>query len=283
MSRKLVMVGALLVGSMMATGCVSQKEYDHAVEAEQTWQARLAEAQSERDAADARARQLASENSALRSELSGLQDQNQQIASRTKGLEDQIRGMAGRIDNVKLSMLDPTTDAALRALATQYPDLIGYDSARGMLRIASDLTFDSGSDSVKTGAVEALQKVAQVLTTSGASYELRIEGHTDAQRMSNPNTIRRHGDNRGLSLNRAKAVSESLQRAGVPAERILVAGWGQYRPRVANTASGNTPANRRVEIFLVAPTGDSYSGGSDTGWTETPAQPTGNGDEFPVK
>lgn len=283
MSRKLVLVGALLAGALMGTGCVSQKEYDHSVEAEQTWQQRLAEAQSERDAADARARQLAAENSAMRGEIESLQQSVAMTGTRAQDLENQIRGMGDRLNNVRLTMLDPTTDAALRALANQYPNLIGYDAERGMLRIASDLTFDSGSDVVKSGATEALQKVAQVLTSSGASYELRIEGHTDAQRMSNSATIQRHGDNRGLSLNRAKAVSESLQRSGVPAERILVAGWGQYRPRMANTASGNTPANRRVEIFLVAPTGGSYSdGGGDTGWQDAPATPAKQ-DEFPVK
>lgn len=288
MSRKLVMVGALLVGSMMATGCVSQREYDHSVEAEQTWQARLAEVESERDAANARARSLAEENNNLRSDLSSAQQASAGIGTRAQELENQIRNMAGRLDNVRLSMLDPTTDAALRNLASQYPNLIGYDSDRGMLRIASDLTFDSGSDVVKTGATEALTKVGQVLSSSGAAYELRIEGHTDAQRMSNQNTIRQHRDNRGLSFNRAKAVSEALQRSGVPAERIFVGGWGQYRPRVQNTATGNTPENRRVEIFLVPPTGNSYSGGSDTGWSDTPNQPAGtpsnsNNDEFPVK
>lgn len=286
MSRKLVMVGALLVGSMMATGCVSQREYDHSVEAEQTWQARLAEIESERDAANARARSLAEENNSLRNDLSSAQQANAGIGTRAQDLENQIRTMAGRLDNVRLSMLDPTTDAALRNLASQYPNLIGYDADRGMLRIASDLTFDSGSDVVKTGASEALSKVAQVLTSSGASYEMRIEGHTDAQRMGNQNTIRKHGDNRGLSLNRAKAVSEALQRSGVPAERILVAGWGQYRPRVQNTPTGNTPENRRVEIFLVPPTGNSYSGGgSNAGWSDTPAQPANNtnNNDFPIK
>lgn len=281
MSRKLAMVGALLVGSMMATGCVSQSEYDKSVEGHQNLHAQLAEAQSQRDAAEARARSLAEENSTLRNELSEAQQASAGIGSRAADLENQIRNMAGRLDSVRLSMLDPTTDAALRNLASQYPNLIGYDADRGMLRIASDLTFDSGSDVVKPGAGEALAKVAQVLTSSGATYELRIEGHTDAQRMSNENTIRRHGDNRGLSFNRAKAVSEALQRSGVPAERIFVGGWGQYRPRVQNTATGNTPENRRVEIFLVPPTGSAYSGGAEN----APDQPATNNkdEEFPIK
>ena len=39
-------------------------------------------------------------------------------------------------------------------------------------------------------------------------------------------------------------------------------GWGEFRPLVANSGNGNTPANRRVEIYLtpltvpLAPTGN---------------------------
>jgi hypothetical protein len=36
---------------------------------------------------------------------------------------------------------------------------------------------------------------------------------------------------------------------------MMAAGWGEYRPAVTNTPSGNTPQNRRVEIFLVKSAG----------------------------
>jgi len=72
--------------------------------------------------------------------------------------------------------------------------------------------------------------------------------------MSNQATVRRFGDNRGLSLARARAVSEALQSAGLPGERIMVAGWGPHRPLVPNNPSGGTRENRRVEIFVVATT-----------------------------
>jgi hypothetical protein len=38
---------------------------------------------------------------------------------------------------------------------------------------------------------------------------------------------------------------------GVSPQKMMAAGWGEFRPTVTNNANGNTPQNRRVEIFLV--------------------------------
>jgi hypothetical protein len=67
-----------------------------------------------------------------------------------------------------------------------------------------------------------------------------------------------------LSAHRAISVRRVLSDRGVAPERVQAAGWGEHRPSVPNTASGNTPANRRVEIYLVpstwrGPTGSSAS------------------------
>ncbi|MFA6046954.1 MAG: OmpA family protein, partial [Phycisphaerales bacterium] len=159
--------------------------------------------------------------------------------------------LQGRIDSMKFGPLDADTDQALTALAAQFPDLIKYDSARGMLRFAADLTFDSGSDVVKEDAKRAIAALGQILNNSSAAgYDVYIEGHTDSQRIS-ANTAKRHPTNRHLSAHRAISVIEDLAKIGVKPGRMLAAGWGEWRPAVPNSASGNTPANRRVEIFLV--------------------------------
>ena len=43
-----------------------------------------------------------------------------------------------------------------------------------------------------------------------------------------------------------------LGQNGVTSSRLGVMGYGEYRPRVPNPASGGSEANRRVEIFLVS-------------------------------
>jgi chemotaxis protein MotB len=149
--------------------------------------------------------------------------------------------------------LDPATDSALQALAAQYPELFVYDSETGMLRFKSDLTFDSGSDVVKSEARSALGQLATILNGPAAQYDIRVVGHTDAQRVRQV-AGRRFKDNLELSAFRSISVRNVLVGAGVAATRVEFAGRGEFDPIVPNTAgSGNTQENRRVEMFLVRP------------------------------
>jgi chemotaxis protein MotB len=156
---------------------------------------------------------------------------------------------------LQLGPLDPETDAALASLAAQNPTLIQYDQAKGMLRFSSDLTFDSGSDVVKEGAKASLAALGKVLSgASAANYEVMIVGHTDSQPVSQATVQRGHASNMHLSCHRAIAVRKELSSLGVPQEKMYAAGWGEYRPLVPNSGNGNTPQNRRVEIYLTRAT-----------------------------
>jgi chemotaxis protein MotB len=212
---------------------------------------------------------LRRQNQELSSELSMVQkdrtakeslisEQNSQLAR----LKDELRKMGVNYDDltkrmagIGLSPLDKETDDALAALAAQYPDLIRYDQQRGMLRFASDLTFASGQDSVQENARQSLQALGRILSSGpAAQYEVMIMGHTDAQPISS-GTARNHPTNMHLSAHRAIAVRNVLAQIGVPQEKMFVAGWGEFRPAVPNSGpKGNTPQNRRVEIYLTRPT-----------------------------
>ena len=50
---------------------------------------------------------------------------------------------------------------------------------------------------------------------------------------------------------RATSVADSLIRAGVPAEKISVMGFGEQRPRESNRTPEGRSANRRVEVVFV--------------------------------
>lgn len=194
---------------------------------------------AERDDATGRARSL-------------IDEYQSQVAALEAQLDERDRALLafeGELDRLDFTTLDPATDRALAQLAAQYPDLVSYDPDRGMLRFNSDLTFDSGSADVKAGARQTLAKLAGVLNAPAAQYVIEIEGHTDSQRLSSA-TAQRHRDNMHLSFHRAVAVRNALMQEGVPADRIKPSGWGPHRPIVANSATGNTPQNRRVEIYL---------------------------------
>lgn len=195
-------------------------------------------------------------NQQLQSELNRrnalIEEQNRLLADLRggrAGLEAQLAALDAKFAGLRFGDLDPTTDSALRELAAQYGDILEYDSARGMLRFKSDLTFASGSDALNESVKGALTKLAQILNSAAANYEVRVVGHTDTQRVRQlPG--RNFKNNIELSAFRSISVRNFLVESGVAPQRFEIAGRGEFDPLVPNTASGNTPQNRRVEIFL---------------------------------
>ncbi len=77
-------------------------------------------------------------------------------------------------------------------------------------------------------------------------WVLRIDGHTDDL----PVTRGRLRNNWELSAARAAAVAEFLIAQGIPAGRLMIAGFADTRPLVPNTDEEGRRFNRRVEIAL---------------------------------
>ena len=171
------------------------------------------------------------------------------LESQLNARDRTIREFGDQIDNFDIR-LDPSTNRALANLARQYADLMSYDPDRQMLRFNSDLTFDSGSAVVKDSARTTLGKLAGILNNQAAmSTAIEIVGHTDSEPMSAA-TRQRHFSNLHLSTHRSVSVHKVLQEMGIAPERLTAAGRGPFDPLVTNTAKGNTPQNRRVEIFV---------------------------------
>lgn len=267
---QVLLIGGLLAMVSLLTGCIGQGQYDKLHESNRSLTARNAELMRERDEARAQVELMRRNVGSNAGTLADLQRQNEELRRQLEQALADFRSLEQRIASFDFGPVDAETDQALTALAAQYPDLIRYDPARGMLRFASDLTFDSGSDVVKENAKRALGALAQILNSASATnYDVIVEGHTDSQRIANPTTLREHRTNRRLSAHRSIAVIDELGRLGVALDRLMAAGWGEHRPAVPNTPSGNTPANRRVEIFLVKSTGGSRGAAAP----EAPATP----------
>lgn len=249
-SPRFLIVAAAGLATALLGGCVGQGQYDNLYETNRSLTEENSRLSRENDELRRSLDLLRGSNLGAEGSLGSLQRQNTELrAALDKALAD-LRDLQSRMGQLTFGPLDAETDAALRALADQYPDLIKYDSATGMLRFASDLTFDSGSDVVKEEAKRALAALGKILGSSAAQqYDVWVEGHTDSQRIS-ANTSRRHPTNRHLSAHRAISVIDELIRQGVNANKMMAAGWGEFRPAVQNSASGNTPSNRRVEIYL---------------------------------
>ncbi|MEO1018172.1 MAG: OmpA family protein, partial [Pseudomonadota bacterium] len=90
--------------------------------------------------------------------------------------------------------------------------------------------------------VEATQKLP-----ADMPWAIHVEGHTDAT----PASGGRYGSNLALSAARAASVAQALVEAGIPADRISIAGHGEARPLVEEIDADARSTNRRVEVSLI--------------------------------
>jgi chemotaxis protein MotB len=277
MKNTVKIVSIFALAGLALGGCANQK-VDNLEEINRTNAARIEQLNQENRTLEAMIDRKDSRIGELEGEVRQLRGVKGELDSQLGSLRDQQRSIQDAFGNLRLGGLNPETDRALQALAAANSDLIRYDSARGMLQFTSDLTFDAGSDVVKAQAVASLQKLAQILMSSAASeYDLRVVGHTDNQRIANPATAKKFGTNRHLSAYRAIAVEEVLRQAGMPGSRVEIAGWGEYRPVVANSSRGGTAANRRVEIYVVPSAASTGTASAEVG-ESAPSAP-----EVPMK
>jgi chemotaxis protein MotB len=79
------------------------------------------------------------------------------------------------------------------------------------------------------------------------NWVLRVDGHTDTKPLSGTG---RYKDNWELSSARATSVVKYLIASGVPANRLVAAGFGEFQPLdEADTDEART-RNRRIELKL---------------------------------
>ena len=242
----LAIVALLITGS---NGCVSQKSADDLMSLNRRLEEQVIELKAwleEKDAQIAALRDQVSPNPQLTSELKAAQAEAERLRLALEEAETRLRAAA------MTPILPQQLSNALEDLANSNPQLMSYDAQRGMVKLRSDLTFALGSDQVNVNAASALQSLAQVLKTATAQpYEVRVVGHTDNIRVTNPKTKERYVDNWGLSAFRSIAVKNVLQTSGVAENRFAIGGYADQQPIVSNRPGG-TELNRRVEIYLVA-------------------------------
>lgn len=255
---RLAQITLLCSLGFIGLGCVSQAAYDDLQKVNRTLEEQIVELKLQLEQARDEIRFLrqnaGSDNSQIMTRLSAAEARASRLQAELDAAKAALAAAERNIRDIPTDFniaLPAELDQALRRLANQNPGLMTYDPALGMIKLESDLTFALGSTDVGAQAQTALRRLAAVLNSPAAMpYEVRVVGHTDNVPVKNPANVRRFGDNWGLSVFRAIAVKDVLQRDGVTPSRFLVAGYGEYHPIVPNGPRG-AQQNRRVEIYLV--------------------------------
>ena len=216
------------------------------IAAAQTQRDRVLLAARERDAAAARlqASNAEAQAAAARSQAASAQDQaaaaREQAAAAQAAAQEQVAAAQDQAAQARAQLL------ALNARETE----------RGMvLSLGSNVLFDTGSDVLKPGADQQINRVAQFLQGQ-STVKLRIEGYTDSTGSSSYNEA--------LSQRRAEAVYQALVSGGVDPARLQAVGRGMQLPLATNDTAAGRQLNRRVELIFSNEQGQFASIGAPT-------------------
>ncbi|MBL6615829.1 MAG: peptidoglycan -binding protein [Reyranella sp.] len=196
---------------------------------------------------------MTAEMAGLRDELSRLNAALDASEAKSKEQQAQIVDLGQKLN---------------RALASKVEELARYRSEFfGKLREAlagqrdvqivgdrfvfqSEVLFPSGSAQLQPAGEKQLAEVAQRLIEIASripkdiNWVLQVDGHTDDKPIRNVV----FPSNWELSAARAIAVVKFLHSQGIPNERLVAAGYGEYQPLSAIDSA----RNRRIELKLTS-------------------------------
>lgn len=118
---------------------------------------------------------------------------------------------------------------------------------RLQMALPDNVLFSPGEGDLKDQDQFVLHSIASAVKRS--PYTVLIEGHTDNQPL---HAGSRYKSNWELSLARAMSVvNYMVQYEGLAPERVGVAAFGEFHPRVENDTPEHRAENRRIEISIL--------------------------------
>ena len=192
---------------------------------------------------------------ALRLQLASLQEALEASEAKDKESQAKIADLGQRL-NVALAK-------KVQELARYRSDFFGklkealgsrsdFEIVGDRFVFPSDVLFDTGSSALRPEATFQLDKLAAALNEletkipPDIAWVMRIDGHTDIR----PIATVEFPSNWELSSARAISVVRYLMDQGVPANRLVAAGFGEFQPIDAGDSEEALSKNRRIELKL---------------------------------
>jgi chemotaxis protein MotB len=116
----------------------------------------------------------------------------------------------------------------------------------------SEVLFDSGAATLSAGGLSAMDQLAEAIVDlerqipKEIEWAMQVDGHTD-NRPINSSTF---PSNWELSTARASSVVKYMISKGVPAKRLVAAGYGEFQPLETGNDDASLQRNRRIELKL---------------------------------
>ena len=184
--------------------------------------------------------------SALRRQLAALEEVLQASEKRDQESQGRIADLGQRLNVAlaqrvqELSRYRSEFFGRLRAILGNRPDV----------RIVGDRFVFQSEVFFDTGQATLLPEGRAELDTqipAEIAWVLRVDGHTDVRPITNSPLFKSNWE---LSSARAISVVQYLISLGVPAQRLVAAGFAEFQPLDTGTTEDAYKRNRRIELKL---------------------------------
>jgi len=197
----------------------------------------------------------------LSTQLADSQQKEKELQAKLDALEAERAALAAAKD--ELSKNVQTKDEELSKLKGTYDQLqdklkselksgeISLTEDGGKLRVGlvDKVLFNSGEAQISKRGENVLTRVGGILANI-ADRQIQVSGHTDPLPIGEKRSVQ-FPTNWELSSARATNVVRFLQeKAGVPGDRLVASGYGEFHPVASNKNSAGRARNRRIEILL---------------------------------
>jgi chemotaxis protein MotB len=193
--------------------------------------------------------------SALRRQLAALEEALEASEKRDKESQGRIADLGQRLNVAlaqrvqELARYRSEFFGRLRAILGNRPDvrIVG-----DRFVFQSEVFFDTGQALLLPEGRTELDKIATALIDldkqipSELAWVLRVDGHTDVRPINSP----LFKSNWELSAARAISVVQYLVSLGVPAQRLVAAGFAEFQPLDVASNEEAFKRNRRIELKL---------------------------------
>lgn len=190
---------------------------------------------------------------------SGEQNSGEQSAGEQDGINandappgsnlsnEELEEILGKYDFDNMEELKGELDAMLKSEDMDSSISTTIDSRGLVITLKNTILFDSGSAGLKPQNVKPLTKIAETVNT--LDNYIRVEGHTD----NHPINTTAYPSNWELSSARATSVVRLfIEKCGVPPEKVVAVGYGEYKPIADNKTAAGRAKNRRIDIIVLS-------------------------------
>lgn len=192
---------------------------------------------------------------ALRRQLAAVQEALESSEARDKDSQARIADLGSRLNLALAQRVQELTRfrsdffGRLRNVLAGRPE---FRIVGDRFVVPSEVLFEPGQAQLSASGLPEIDKLAQVLIEVSReippdiTWVLRVDGHTDNRPINSP----QFPSNWELSAARAIAVVKYLSTRGIPSNRLLAAGFGEFQPIDSGDGDEARRRNRRIEFKL---------------------------------